>query len=303
MRNPIFKFMQKDYIAQIMRSEEEKTYRNVGNAVLFLVPSPIGNLRDITLRALDVLREVDLIACEDTRHTRKLLSAYGIRTPLMSYERFSEQKKTARIIERLASGRSVALVSDAGTPLISDPGAVLISRARELGVRIEALPGPSAVLAAVSASGFEGPFRFIGFFPRQKSAAVREAMRMKLSADHTVFYESPHRIMDTLRLLAEHLEDHEVFLAREMSKVHEEYLLGTAREVSAELSTRKEIGEVTVMVRGAQQEEPIDEESLRRRALQLMEEGPYSRKDVLRVLVDETGLGRNRIYRLIQNLD
>jgi len=302
MRNLMYKFVQKNCIAQIMSSEKEKTYLGMDKAVLFLVPSPIGNLRDITLRALDVLKEVDLIACEDTRHTRKLLSAYGIRTPLISYEKFSEKRKSEKIIDHLVSGRSVALVSDAGTPLISDPGAVLVRRARELGIRVEALPGPSAVLAAVSASGFEGPFRFIGFFPRQKSAAVQEVMRMKLSAEHTVFYESPHRIMVTLDLLDEHLADREVFLAREISKIHEEYLLGNAREISTELSAREEIGEVTVVVRRSEQEQSIDEESLRRRARQLMD-GSYSRKDIIMVLAEETGLGRNRIYRLIQGLD
>lgn len=280
----------------------EKTSQGAATATLFLVPTPIGNLKDITLRALDVLREVDLIACEDTRHTRKLLSAYGIHTPLVSYEKFSEKKKAARIVEELAEGRSVALVSDAGTPLISDPGSVLIRMARDMGVRIEALPGPSALTAAVSASGFSGAFRFMGFFPRQKSAAVREVMRMNLSADHTVFYESPRRILETLELLDEHLGDRPVFLAREISKMHEEHLTGTAGEMLAQLSSRREIGEVSVVVQGAEQESTVDEDVLRKRARQLLDQS-YSKKDILRVLVEETGLRRNRIYEILQELD
>jgi 16S rRNA (cytidine1402-2'-O)-methyltransferase len=279
----------------------EKASQGAVKAILFLVPTPIGNLKDITLRALEVLREVDLIACEDTRHTRKLLSAYGIHTPLVSYEKFSEKKKASRIAEELAEGRSVALVSDAGTPLISDPGSVLIRKARDMGVRIETLPGPSAVTAAVSASGYEGAFRFMGFFPRQKSAAVREVMRMKLSSDHTVFYESPRRIIATLKLLDEHLGDRPVFLAREISKMHEEHLFGTAGDVLRQLSLRREIGEVTVVVRGAAQESAVDEDVLRKRARQLMDQA-YSKKDILRVLVEETGLRRNRIYEILQDL-
>jgi 16S rRNA (cytidine1402-2'-O)-methyltransferase len=286
----------------MVSNKEEKTFQGAGKATFFLVPTPIGNLKDITLRAIDVLREVDLIVCEDTRHTRKLLSAYDIHTPLLSYEKFSEKKKISRIIEQLAGGRNVALVSDAGTPLISDPGSILIREVRDMEVKIEVLPGPSAVITAMSASGFDGPFRFLGFFPRRKSAAVREAMRMKLSADHTVFYESPRRIINTLTLLDENLADRSIFLAREISKVHEEYLLGTAAEVIEKLSTRREIGEVTVVIQGSTREQTIDEDLLKERARQLMEKA-YSKKDILRVLVEETGLGRNRIYEMLQNLD
>ncbi len=291
------------YISQFMVHEKgEKAFQDTGKATLFLVPTPIGNLKDITLRAIEVLREVDLIACEDTRHTRKLLSAYDIHTPLMSYEKFSEKKKISRIINLLAEGGSVALVSDAGTPLISDPGSVLIRDVRDRGMKIEALPGPSALIAAMAASGFEGPFRFIGFFPRQRGAAVREVMRMKLSTDHTIFYESPRRIAATLKLLDESLGDRSIFFAREISKVHEEHLLGRAGQILETLSARREIGEVTVVVQGSAQVQFLDENSLKQRARRLMGEG-YTKKDILGVLVDETGLGRNRIYRLLQDLD
>lgn len=280
----------------------EKISQGMKSPTLFLVPTPIGNLRDITLRALDVLKEVDLIACEDTRHTRKLLQVYGIRAKLVSYEKFSEARKVSALIGHLEEGKSVALVSDAGTPLVSDPGAVLVSRVREQGFRIEGLPGPCAFVAALSASGFEGPFRFIGFFPRQAGAAERELTRMGLTPDITVFYESPHRVPATLRLMSRLLGDREICLAREISKVHEEYLAGTAGEVLRELESREAIGEVTVIVRGSPTGGSIGDDALRERARALLAAG-FSKKDVLRALAEETGLGRNRIYELLLTLE
>lgn len=280
----------------------EKIPHGMKTPTLFLVPTPIGNLRDITLRALDVLKEADLIACEDTRHTRKLLQVYGIRAPLVSYEKFSEARKASAIISHLEDGKSVALVSDAGTPLMSDPGAVLVSRVRERGFRIEGLPGPCAFVAALSASGFEGPFRFMGFFPRQASTAKRELTRMGLTPDITVFYESPHRILATLGLMSTLLGDREICLAREISKVHEEYLAGTPCEVLRELQSREAIGEVTVIVRGSSAGGSIDDDALRKRARTLLAAG-FSKKDVLRALTEETGLGRNRIYELLLALE
>jgi 16S rRNA (cytidine1402-2'-O)-methyltransferase len=278
--------------------KEEKRTQDMSSTTLFLVPTPIGNLGDITLRALDVLKSVDIIACEDTRHTRKLLTAYRIHKPLISYQKFSETKKVSRILELLATGKNIALVSDAGTPLISDPGSILISQARDMGIRIESLPGPCAAITALSASGFEGPFRFIGFFPRQKSLAQREIAKMSLTSDHTVFYESPHRIVDTLELLGMNMEDRIVCLAREISKIHEEYIIGTVREVIERLKDKKVIGEVTVIVQGSPQEGAIDETTIKERASNLIRSG-YSKKDILRVLSEETGMGRNRIYDIL----
>ncbi|MBN2297757.1 MAG: 16S rRNA (cytidine(1402)-2'-O)-methyltransferase, partial [Deltaproteobacteria bacterium] len=198
---------------------------------LYIVPTPIGNLRDITLRALDILKQVDLIACEDTRHTLKLLSHFGISKRLVSYEKFSEVKRAAYLIEQLESGKSIALVSDAGTPMVSDPGCVMIAKVRDRGIRIEALPGPSAIIAAQSASGFDGPFRFIGFFPRNKGSIKLELSRIKVSRENTIFFESPRRIEKTLASINEVLADRVICLAREISKIHEEYIVGPALEV------------------------------------------------------------------------
>lgn len=270
----------------------------MSSTTLFLVPTPIGNLGDITLRALDVLRKVDIVVCEDTRHTRKLLAAYGIHKTLMSYQKFSETKKVSHILELLITGKSVALVSDAGTPLISDPGSILISQARNMGIKVESLPGPCAAITALSAAGFEGPFRFIGFFPRQKSLAKREITKMSLTSDHTVFYESPHRIIDTLELLSTNMGNRTIFLAREMTKLHEEYIIGTVQEMVERLKEREVIGEITVIFQGLPQEHGIDEAILKERAKDLIRSG-YSKKDILRVLVEETGMGRNHIYDML----
>lgn len=274
----------------------------MSSTTLFLVPTPIGNLGDITLRALEVLKMVDVIACEDTRHTRKLLTAYGIHKPLISYQKFSEAKRVSRILELLATGKNVALVSDAGTPLISDPGSILILQARNMGIRVESLPGPCAVITALSASGFEGPFRFIGFFPRQKSLAQREIIRMGLTSEHTVFYESPHRIINTLELIGEDMGDRTICLAREISKIHEEYVIGTVQEVIEILKDRKVIGEVTVIFQGSPQEGSMDETMLKERASDLLRSG-YSKKDILRVLIEETGWGRNHIYNILLDIE
>jgi 16S rRNA (cytidine1402-2'-O)-methyltransferase len=278
--------------------KEEKRTQDMSSTTLFLVPTPIGNLGDITLRALDVLKSVDMIACEDTRHTRKLLAAYSIHKPLISYQKFSETKKLSHILELLVTGKNVALVSDAGTPIISDPGSMLIYQARNMGIRVESLPGPCAAITALSASGFEGPFRFIGFFPRQKSLAKREITKMSLTSDHTVFYESPHRILDTLRLLSLDMDDRVVCVAREISKIHEEYILGSIQEVIERLRGKKVMGEITVVLRGSPQEGTIDEVTLQNRVNDLIKSG-YSKKDVLRVLTEETGIGRNRIYNFL----
>lgn len=271
-------------------------------STLYLVPTPIGNLRDITLRALDVLGSVDLIVCEDTRQTRKLLSHYRIGKPLVSCERFSEARKVEGILEQLQSGKNVALVSDAGTPAVSDPGFRLIVRAREKGIRIEALPGPSALITSFSASGFEPPFRFIGFFPRHKEKGEKEVMKMCVSNDTTVFYESPRRLLKTLRSISERLPERALCVAREISKIHEEYLIGTVSEVLSQVEDRVLKGEITVIVKGSEDLDLLDEETLKELARSLLSAG-HSKKDILCTLSQESGFSRNEIYRILIGLD
>jgi 16S rRNA (cytidine1402-2'-O)-methyltransferase len=221
---------------------------------LYLVATPIGNLKDITLRALEVLRGVDLIVAEDTRRSRVLLEHYGIETPFgpSLYEGVGPER-VERVLRFLDEGKDVALISDAGTPLIQDPGFVLVRRAVEEGVKVVPIPGPTALIAALVASGFPTDrFVFEGVPPKGpgKRRAFLEALKEEERT--VVLYESPHRILKTLETLAEVMPQREICLARELTKVHEEFLRGTAEEVLARLKERPSVkGEFVLVIRGA----------------------------------------------------
>ncbi|HPW17379.1 MAG TPA: 16S rRNA (cytidine(1402)-2'-O)-methyltransferase [Candidatus Aminicenantes bacterium] len=219
---------------------------------LFVVATPIGNLEDITLRALRVLGEVAAVACEDTRQTLKLLNRYGIRKPLISYYQPREGRRVPELVRMLKEGRDVALVSDAGTPGISDPGFPLIRAALEEGLAVVPVPGPSAVTAALSAAGLPTHrFLFAGFAP-PKAAGLRKALRALAAAEATlVFYLPTRRLPDFLAAVAEVLGDRRVVVARELTKVHEEFLRGRAGELASSLAGRPPKGEATVLVEGA----------------------------------------------------
>ncbi|MGH9481371.1 MAG: 16S rRNA (cytidine(1402)-2'-O)-methyltransferase [Terriglobales bacterium] len=214
--------------------------------VLYLVATPIGNLEDLTYRAARVLREVDLIACEDTRHSRILLDHYGIRRPTLSYYRENEAARSAEILRRLRGGENVALVSDAGTPLLSDPGARLVAEAVAAGLRVVPLPGPSAALAALTASGILDasgrggePVLLLGFFPQRAGLRRRQIQAWAAWPGVLVAFEAPHRLLATLADLAEALGPaRRLVLARELTKLHEEFLRGTATELLAVLRER-----------------------------------------------------------------
>lgn len=265
---------------------------------LFLIPTPLGNLRDMTLRALDVLREVDIVVCEDTRRTRRLLTHYGLSKKLISCERFSEARRIEHIIGQLEEGKHVALVSDAGTPAVSDPGSHLINQARARGIPVVALPGPSALITAFSASGFTHPFRFIGFFPRKKDEAAREIRRMRISEEVTVFYESPRRLVRTLAAIRDHIPGREVCIARELTKIHEEYIVGTLEHVLDTIRDSSIRGEVTVLVKGDRRDGSLRADALEDVARSLLGEG-HSMKDIITTLSRETGINRNELYRMI----
>lgn len=284
--------------------KEKNISNHMNTATLFIVPTPIGNLRDMTLRAIDVLSAVDIIVCEDTRHTLKLLNHYGIKKPLLSSEKFSEARKAKGILDLLRQGKQVALVSDAGTPLISDPGALVVKQARQAGFPVEALPGACAFVTALSASGFSGPVRFIGFFPRTKQLIDRELMRMRMSSEITIFYESPKRIATTLSALQDALGDRMICLAREITKVHEEYCIGPTRTILERFREPGVRGEITVIVQGQEASPEIrpDKDHLLERARGLLQQG-YSRKDILQILIEETGRPRNELYALLIPLD
>jgi 16S rRNA (cytidine1402-2'-O)-methyltransferase len=225
---------------------------------LFVVATPLGNLGDITLRAIEVLRAVGLVACEDTRRTARLLQAHGIRTPTTSYFEHNERFKTASILEALRAGRDVALVSDAGTPGISDPGYRLVSEARAEGLPVIPVPGPNAAVAALSVSGLPTDrFLFVGFLPRKAQARKSALAELAQVPATLVFHESPVRIVEALADMVDALGDRSAFLCREATKVHEEYLRGTLGEIRASLGSRGAVkGEVVLVVAGAAEEPP-----------------------------------------------
>jgi 16S rRNA (cytidine1402-2'-O)-methyltransferase len=270
-------------------------------STLYLVPTPLGNLKDITLRALDMLREADLVVCEDTRRTRKLLTHYGITVPLVSCNRFSEARRAEYILGKLEEGKTVVMVSDAGTPAVSDPGSRLVALARSRGVRVEALPGPSALITAFSASGFDLPLRFIGFFPRTRDAMEQEIRKMAISHEVTIFYESPLRLARTLDLMHAAMPHREICVARELTKIHEEYLVGTVEEVLERVTDTRIRGEITVLVKGSSSLHDLSNSACEETARDLLAQG-YSPRDVLRLLSRETGITRNELYRMLLSL-
>lgn len=218
--------------------------------VLYVVATPIGNLGDITLRAIETLKSVDMIACEDTRRTEKLLAHLGFRKPFIRYDEHTHLPSSRRIIEALQNGQSIALVTDAGTPAISDPGARLVAEVVQAQIKVVPIPGASSVAAAVSASGFSGDeFIFLGFLPRREGKARRLLQEVFGLGKNLVLFESPFRVQKTLELVASIDPESTVVVARELTKLHEEFLRGSVSEVQKLLQTRPEKGEVVVVIR------------------------------------------------------
>ena len=224
---------------------------------LYLVATPIGNLEDITLRALRTLRECDAVAAEDTRHSGQLLSHFEIRKPLLSCFQFNEARRSEEIIERLRAGQKIALVTDAGSPGISDPGERVVRAAIAAGLRVESVPGPSALVAALTASGLAtDEFHFIGFLPHKSGQRRRELDRLRSISGTLAFYESPYRVVKLLGELNEVFAGRQVVLARELTKKFEEYLRGTPVELLALLQQRALKGEFVVLVAGESPSDP-----------------------------------------------
>jgi 16S rRNA (cytidine1402-2'-O)-methyltransferase len=274
-----------------------------GGPSLYLVATPIGNLEDITLRALRVLKEVDLIACEDTRQTLKLLSHYGIQTRLVSYHEHNEMTKAAELIVDLEGGAKVALVTDAGMPGISDPGFRLIALAIRHHVPVIPIPGASAFLAALVASGLPtDSFRFSGFLPSKAGQRRKLLESVKASPRTQVFYEAPHRLLETLTDLVEVLgEDRHVVVAREVTKIHEEFLRGRAESVLKVLNSRGSVkGEITLLIAKAEDgatQEASETVSLGQRVRDIMKEDKSDEKSALKKVAKERGIGKSEAYR------
>ncbi len=266
--------------------------------ILYLVATPIGNLEDITLRALRVLREeVAVIACEDTRQTQKLLHHFEIRKPLLACHEHNENARAQEIVEMLERGESVALVSDAGTPLISDPGYRVVSAAVAAGANIVPIPGPSAALAALAASGLPtNEFRFIGFLPPKQTARRKTLAALAAETATLIAYESPHRILESLADITAELGSRPIVLARELTKIHEEFLRGSAAEVHALLSARDSIkGEITLVI-GQAVAEPSHADPLIELA-QLEAQG-MERMAAIKMAAKRLGLPKREVYRL-----
>jgi len=266
---------------------------------LSIVATPIGCLEDITLRALRVLREADAILAEDTRHTRTLCSKHGIATPLRSFHAHSSDDKVAAVVKALAEGAHYALVSDAGTPVVSDPGAYLISRALAEGVVIEAVPGPSALLAALSVAGIPARrFTFEGFLARSGKERRQAMERIGSASGATVFFESPHRIHATLRELRQYVgSERQVAVCRELTKLHEQTVRGTLAEVEEALADPPR-GEITVVIEGGRRDAPIEEIDLDALVEQWQREG-LTTKAMTQRLQQSYGWKRNAAYQAV----
>jgi 16S rRNA (cytidine1402-2'-O)-methyltransferase len=271
-----------------------------GPGTLHVVSTPIGNMGDFSFRAVEVLQSVAAVLAEDTRHSRHLLERYEIATPLVPYHEHNEAKATPRLIARLLGGESLALISDAGTPLLSDPGARLVRSAVEAGVRVSAVPGASALLAALVSSGLElDRFTFYGFLPR-KGAERRVALDEIVALRHAaVIYEAPSRVGDTLAELAgrDGGAERAAVVARELTKQYEELRRGTVASLAAYYHDAPPRGEVVIVIAGASAPEGATETDLRARASELRAQGLLPR-DVAATLASEMGASRNVAYRL-----
>jgi 16S rRNA (cytidine1402-2'-O)-methyltransferase len=266
------------------------------SGTLYLVATPIGNLEDISFRAVRVLKEADLIACEDTRQTRKLLDHYGIAKPAISYHEHNERERSLELAARLLAGSKVALVSDAGTPLVSDPGYRLVRAAIDNGIRVEAVPGPSALLTALAVSGLPtDSFQFGGFLPAKSGQRRRILEAMRDAPLTLIFYEAPHRILETLAAVSEVLGDRPVVVARELTKMHEEVLRGTADEVRAILTARETIrGEITLLIgRGTG---PAEDDTPLAHAVQACVAQGMPRMDAIKAVAQRRGLSKREVY-------
>lgn len=264
--------------------------------ILFIVSTPIGNLEDITLRALRILKEADVIAAEDTRHSLKLLNHYGISRPMVSYWGEKEKVKTGEIMERLHAGQSVALISDAGTPGISDPGNVLIKKAVEDGIDVVPVPGPSAFVSALSISGFSTEqFIFIGFLPPKQSQRQKVLKALSLEKRTLVMYEAPHRILETITDMVETFGDRKIVLVKELTKMYEDIYRGSVPEVHQMLQASKIAGEYVIVAEGKTQEsrQTIEDAMIEIRVL--MKKG-LGRKQAVRQVAEEYGLSKKELY-------
>lgn len=266
---------------------------------LYIVATPIGNLEDITLRALRILSTVDLIAAEDTRRTRKLLTAYGINTLMVSLHAHNEVKRAKELVKKMGEGVNVAYVTDAGTPGVSDPGFLLLREAIQEGIQVVPVPGPSAVITALSVSGLPADtFLFLAFLPPRPSERRQVLSSLAEEKRTIVFFEAPHRLEATLKDIQEILGDRPLALTRELTKLHEEVIRGTVREVRERLKERPVKGEITLVLGGLEGKKTVSDEEIEEALLLLREKGHLSDRDRIGRVAEEKGVNRRRVYAI-----
>jgi len=268
---------------------------------LYLVATPIGNLEDITLRALRILKEADKIACEDTRHTQKLLTHYDIHKPLVSYHEHNELTRAPELVLAMEQGAKIALVSDAGMPLVSDPGHRLVTLCLRHHIPVVPIPGPAALLAALSASGLPNEeFLFVGFLPARSGERRRALERLRIEDRTMIFYEAPHRVADCVADAREVLGNRNACIAREITKVHEEFRRGKLSELSSSLDERPARGEITLLIgpeeAGDVRTRANSTQSLADRVEELIRQAKLDRKEALKLAAKERGLTRRDAY-------
>lgn len=271
---------------------------------LYIVPTPIGNLKDISFRVLEVLKEADRIACEDTRVTSKLLNRYEIKKPLINYREHNEMEASDFILEKIESGETIALVTDAGMPGISDPGETIVKKATQRGIEVIVLPGPSALINALVASGLStGRFTFIGFLDKAKKRKRDELGELKEREETLIFYEAPHRILDTLEAVREVFGEREISLSREITKIYEEHLRGTVSEVLHTFNERNPKGEFVLVVSGKSKEEIKEEKekgfidlTIKEHLIQVINEG-NSKKDAVKLVAELRDIPKKEVYK------
>jgi len=272
---------------------------------LYIVGTPIGNLEDITLRAIRILKEVDLIACEDTRRTQKLLNAYRIRTRTISYHEHNEMTRAPELVIEMEEGSSIALVTDAGMPVVSDPGFRLVHLAVRHSIPVVPVPGASAFVAALAASGMPvDKFRFLGFLPSKKGERRKALEELKDATKTLVFYEAPHRLLEMLRDVRETLGDRDIVVAREVTKIHEEFLRGTISSTLEYLKKRPVKGEITVLIgtpsSAGARESSAPVASIRSEVAQVMAERKLDERTALKAVARARGISRSEAYRQLQ---
>ena len=268
--------------------------------VLYIVATPIGNLEDITVRALKILRDVDLIAAEDTRKSGKLLSHYRIKNRLVSYHEHNEKRRTPELVDQLLEGTSIALVSNAGTPCVSDPGYRLVAAAVANKIPVVPVPGPSAVMTAMSAAGLPtDSFVFIGFAPKKKGKRMKLLAELAVEPRALIFFESPRRILTFLEEVVSYIGDRPAVLAREMTKLHAEFIRGSVSEILETLEAKPEIkGECTLLVGGCQKEKAVGRAVVKAEITSALEKQKGGLSDIAKTIAQKYGLSKKEVYEM-----